>query len=165
MGSPEEADAALNNLESYEFEGRTLRMNYAQQKKKKPSPPPPLMPGPTFNMFVANLPFEAKSKDLKEFFIAEGADVVSAEVIFQDNHSNLEKKLKRPFLLSLTSRQFVKHRKEDGSQSDGTSGELESDKISSWELGGWGVYDRGSIFLQNSHQENSKILQNDIGCL
>jgi polyadenylate-binding protein len=77
-------------------------MNYAQQKKKKPSPPPPLMPGPTFNMFVANLPFEAKSKDLKEFFIAEGADVVSAEVIFQDNHSNLEKKLKRPFLLSLT---------------------------------------------------------------
>jgi polyadenylate-binding protein len=60
-------------------------MNYAQQKKKKPSPPPPLMPGPTFNLFLVNLPFEAKSKDLKEFFIAEGADVVSAEVIFQDN--------------------------------------------------------------------------------
>jgi len=68
-----------------EFEGRTLKMNYAKAKKKKPSPPPPPKPGPTFNLFVANLPFEAKSKDLKEFFIAEGANVVSAEIIFHDN--------------------------------------------------------------------------------
>jgi len=62
-----------------------LKMNYAKAKKKKPSPPPPPKPGPTFNLFVANLPFEAKSKDLKEFFIAEGANVVSAEIIFHDN--------------------------------------------------------------------------------
>ncbi|XP_052306875.1 28 kDa ribonucleoprotein, chloroplastic-like [Populus trichocarpa] len=137
MGSPEEADAAHNNLESYEFEGRNLRMNYAQQKKKKPSPPPPLMPGPTFNLFLANLPFEAKSKDLKELFIAEGADVVSAEVIFQDNPRRstgyglvaFKTRKEAEEALSTFSDKFVKHREEDGSQSDGTSGELESDKV------------------------------------
>ncbi|KAF9682495.1 hypothetical protein SADUNF_Sadunf05G0114800 [Salix dunnii] len=148
MGSPEEAVAALTNLESYEFEGRTLKMNYAKSKKKKPSPP---KPGPTFNLFVANLPFEAKSKDLKEFFIAEGANVVSAEVIFHDNPRRpsgygfvafktrkeaddalstfSEKEFIGRQLRVARSRQFVKQRKEDASQSDGTSGELESDKV------------------------------------
>ncbi|KAB5557070.1 hypothetical protein DKX38_007979 [Salix brachista] len=151
MGSPEEAVAARTNLESYEFEGRTLKMNYAKLKKKKPSPPPPPKPGPTFNLFVANLPFEAKSKDLKEFFIAEGANVVSAEVIFHDNPRRpsgygfvafktrkeaddalstfSEKEFIGRQLRVARSRQFVKQRKEDASQSDGTSGELESDKI------------------------------------
>ncbi|KAJ7006887.1 hypothetical protein NC653_006061 [Populus alba x Populus x berolinensis] len=144
MGSPEEADAALNNLESYCFEDELCT------KKKKPSPPPPLMPGPTFNLFVANLPFEAKSKDLKEFFIAEGADVVSAEVIFQDN----------PWRSTGYGLVAFKTRKEAEEALSTFSA-----KISSRELGGGGVYDRGSIFLQNSHKENSKILQNDIGCL
>uniref|UniRef100_A0A6M2ER84 RRM domain-containing protein n=1 Tax=Populus davidiana TaxID=266767 RepID=A0A6M2ER84_9ROSI len=151
MGSPEEAVAALNNLESYEFEGRTLKMNYAKAKKKKPSPPPPPKPGPTFNLFVANLPFESKSKDLKEFFIAEGANVVSAEIIFHDNPRRpsgygfvafktkkeadyaistfSEKEFMGRQLRVARSRQFVKQRKEDASQSDGTSGELESEKV------------------------------------
>ncbi|KAG5245794.1 hypothetical protein OIU77_019523 [Salix suchowensis] len=151
MGSPEEAVAALTNLESYEFEGRTLKMNYAKLKKKKPSPPPPPKPGPTFNLFVANLPYEAKSKDLKEFFITEGANVVSAEVIFHDNPRRpsgygfvafktrkeaddalstfSEKEFIGRQLRVARSRQFVKQRKEDASHSDGTSGELESDKI------------------------------------
>ncbi|KAJ6681829.1 RNA RECOGNITION MOTIF RRM DOMAIN CONTAINING PROTEIN [Salix koriyanagi] len=143
MGSPEEAVAALTNLESYEFEGRTLKMNYAKLKKKKPSPPPPPKPGPTFNLFVANLPFEAKSKDLKEFFITEGANVVSAEVIFHDNPRRpsgygfvafktrkeaddalstfSEKEFIGRQLRVARSRQFVKQRKEDASHSDGTS--------------------------------------------
>ncbi len=60
-------------------------MNYAKLKKKKPSPPPPPKPAATFNLFVANLPFEAKAKDLKEFFNAEGTDVVSAEIVYHDN--------------------------------------------------------------------------------
>ncbi|KAJ6919814.1 hypothetical protein NC651_013686 [Populus alba x Populus x berolinensis] len=134
-----------------EFEGRTLKMNYAKAKKKKPSPPPPPKPGPTFNLFVANLPFEAKSKDLKEFFIAEGANVVSAEIIFHDNPRRpsgygfvafktkkeadyaistfSEKEFMGRQLRVARSRQFVKQRKEDASQSDGTSGELESEKV------------------------------------
>lgn len=60
-------------------------MNFAKLKKKKPSPPPPPKPAPTFNLFVANLPFEAKAKDLEEFFNNEGTDVVSAEIVYQDN--------------------------------------------------------------------------------
>lgn len=62
-------------------------MHDQKRKKPPPPPPPPPMPGPAFNLSVANLPFEAKPKDLKELFIAEGANVVSAEVIFQDHPS------------------------------------------------------------------------------
>lgn len=39
----------------------------------------------TFNLFVANLSFEARGKDLREFFKSEGYDVVSAEVMFHEN--------------------------------------------------------------------------------
>ncbi|OIW21840.1 hypothetical protein TanjilG_12949 [Lupinus angustifolius] len=88
MGSPEEALQAMKNLESSEFEGRIIKLNYAKPKKKK-TPPPTSAPKPEilFNLFVANLSYEARSKDLKEFFdsgIGSGS-VVSAEVIFHDN--------------------------------------------------------------------------------
>ncbi|KAE9587114.1 hypothetical protein Lal_00004773 [Lupinus albus] len=87
MGSPEEALQAMKNLESSEFEGRIIKLNYAKPKKKK-TPPPTAAPKPEvlFNLFVANLSYEARSKDLKEFFdsgIGSGS-VVSAEVIFHD---------------------------------------------------------------------------------
>ncbi|MFQ6621967.1 hypothetical protein Gotur_002864 [Gossypium turneri] len=85
MASPEEALAALNNLESYELEGRTLRLNYAKAKKKKAAPPEKPKPVPAFNLFVANLSYEVRAKHLKEFFSSEGANVVSAEVIFHDS--------------------------------------------------------------------------------
>ncbi|KAG6591682.1 28 kDa ribonucleoprotein, chloroplastic-like [Cucurbita moschata] len=84
MGSPEEALAAVNNLESYEFGGRTLKLNYAKVKKEKPSPP--VKPNPvTFNLFVANLPFDARAKDLREFFDSGSGNVVSAQIIFHEN--------------------------------------------------------------------------------
>ncbi|KDP41428.1 hypothetical protein JCGZ_15835 [Jatropha curcas] len=145
MGSAEEADAAVKNLESYEFEGRTLRINYAKIKKKKETPPPP-KPGPTFNLFVANLPFEAKEKELKEFFNAEGTDVVSAEIIYHDNPRRPSgygfvafktKKQADDALSAFTgkifmgrpirvarSRQFVRQERKDGS--DDTSTDLNS---------------------------------------
>ncbi|KAE8679780.1 metallophosphoesterase 1-like [Hibiscus syriacus] len=85
MASPEEALAALNNIESYEFEGRTLRLNYAKPKQKKAPPPEKPKPVPAFILFVANLSYEVRAKHLKEFFSSEGANVVSAEVIFHDN--------------------------------------------------------------------------------
>ncbi|CAK7347194.1 unnamed protein product [Dovyalis caffra] len=152
MGSPEEAVAALNNLESFvRVRGPYSEAELCKAKKKKPSPPPPPKPGPTFNLFVANLPFEAKSKDLKEFFIAEGANVVSAEIIFHDNPRRSsgygfvafktrkeadvalstfsEKAFMGRQLRVARSKQFVKKRTEDASQSDGTSDELESDKV------------------------------------
>ncbi|XP_027354055.1 28 kDa ribonucleoprotein, chloroplastic [Abrus precatorius] len=85
MGSPEEALAAFNSLEAYEFEGRVIKLNYARPKKKKTPPPVKPKPEVTFNLFVANLSYEARSKDLSEFFNAGTGRVVSAEVVFHDN--------------------------------------------------------------------------------
>ncbi|KAK4746113.1 hypothetical protein SAY87_012425 [Trapa incisa] len=85
MGSPEEAIAALGNLESYEFEGRTLKLNYAKLQKKKPSPTMQPRKFPTFNLFVANLSYEARAKDLKELFSSQSSSVASAQVIFHEN--------------------------------------------------------------------------------
>ncbi|KAK3025956.1 hypothetical protein RJ639_040872 [Escallonia herrerae] len=85
MGSHEEALAAFTNLESYEFEGRILKLAWAEPKKKRPSTPMQPKPVPIHNLFVANLPFQARAKDLKEFFNAENANVVSAEIIFNEN--------------------------------------------------------------------------------
>lgn len=39
----------------------------------------------TYNIFVANLSYEARSKNLREFFDTGSGSVVSAEVIFYDN--------------------------------------------------------------------------------
>ncbi|XP_073134728.1 28 kDa ribonucleoprotein, chloroplastic [Henckelia pumila] len=82
MSSNEEAVAALNDLDSKEFEGRVLKLDWANPKKKKPSSPP--KPKAVHNLFVANLPFQARGKDLKEFFNANGGIAVSAEVVFLD---------------------------------------------------------------------------------
>ncbi|KAK6940201.1 RNA recognition motif domain [Dillenia turbinata] len=83
MSSPEEALAALNNLESYEYEGRTLKLNYARPRKKKPSSAPPKSEM-KYDLFVGNLPYDAKAKDVKEFFNSSNANVVSAEIIYYD---------------------------------------------------------------------------------
>ncbi|GAB4844988.1 hypothetical protein Ancab_038381 [Ancistrocladus abbreviatus] len=85
MGSPEEAIEALRKLEAHEFEGRTLKLNYARPRKKKPSPPVQPKRPLTYNLFVTNLPFVARGKDLRDFFGSGGSQVVSAEVIFHDN--------------------------------------------------------------------------------
>lgn len=62
-----------------------MKLNYAKPRKKKPSPP--VHPGqvPTFNLFVANLSYEARAKDLREFFDSGSGIVASAEVIFHEN--------------------------------------------------------------------------------
>ncbi|PSR99854.1 RNA-binding protein [Actinidia chinensis var. chinensis] len=85
MGSHEEALAALENLESSEFEGRTLRLTWARSIKKKPNPAAQPKPVPIHNLFVANLPYQARAKDLKELFNSENANVVTAEIIFHEN--------------------------------------------------------------------------------
>ncbi|XP_076902548.1 28 kDa ribonucleoprotein, chloroplastic-like [Bidens hawaiensis] len=85
MGSHEEASAALANLQSYEFMGRTLNLTWAKPKKIKTSSPAQPKPAPVHNLFVANLSFRARSKDLLEFFNAENSNAVSAEIIFNQN--------------------------------------------------------------------------------
>ncbi|EEF48564.1 ribonucleoprotein, chloroplast, putative [Ricinus communis] len=148
MGSPEEAATAIKSLDSYEFEGRSLKMNYAKLKKEKPLPPLPPKPVPTFNLFVANLPFDAKDNDLKEFFKSEGADIASAEIVYH-NHDKPRKpsgygfvafKTKKEADAALStfadkvfmgrpirvarSKQFVRQPREEGQQSDDTSTDL-----------------------------------------
>lgn len=61
-----------------------LKINWAKSKPKKKTPPTP-KPSPIHNLFVSNFPFQARAKDLKEFFNANNGNVVSAEIIFQDN--------------------------------------------------------------------------------
>lgn len=69
-----------------EYEGRSLRLAWAKPRKKKITPPPvPPEQVPIHNLFVANLPYQARGKDLMEFFNSENANVVSAEVIFREN--------------------------------------------------------------------------------
>ncbi|KAK1406732.1 hypothetical protein QVD17_38340 [Tagetes erecta] len=86
MGSHEEALAAFTNLQSYEFMGRTLNLTWAKPKKtKQPSSPAESKPAPVHNLFVANLSFKARAKDLVEFFNAENSNAVSAEIIFNQN--------------------------------------------------------------------------------
>lgn len=85
MGSPEEALTALAHLESYEFEGRTLKVKYARLRKTPPPPSVPSKPQTPYNLFVANLSYEVRGKNLREFFDSGNNNVVSAEVIFREN--------------------------------------------------------------------------------
>ncbi|XP_062097289.1 28 kDa ribonucleoprotein, chloroplastic isoform X2 [Humulus lupulus] len=148
MGSPEEALAALNNLQSTEVEGRVITLDYARPRKKKVGTPPQPRPEVTFNLFVANLSFEARAKDLKEFFNYEGHSVVSAEVIFHENprrslgYGFVSFKSKKEAEAALTSvqgklfmgrpirvarsKQFVKQPAIEGAESEDTSPELNS---------------------------------------
>ncbi|KAJ7958966.1 28 kDa ribonucleoprotein, chloroplastic-like [Quillaja saponaria] len=148
MGSPEEALAALTNLELSEYEGRQLKISYARPRKEKS--PPPVQPEPiTFNLFVANLSFEARSKHLREFFDSGSGNVVSAEVIFHQaprrslGYGFVSFKSKKEAEAALSefqgkifmgrpirvarSRQFVKQPKEESPQSEDTTDELSSD--------------------------------------
>ncbi|KAM7520806.1 hypothetical protein LguiB_019768 [Lonicera macranthoides] len=79
MGSHEEAVAALTNLQSYEFDGRTLNLDWAKPRKKNP---PRQKVVPIHNLYVTNIPYQARAKHLREFFNADKRNVVSAEIIF-----------------------------------------------------------------------------------
>ncbi|GKV09400.1 hypothetical protein SLEP1_g20908 [Rubroshorea leprosula] len=148
MGSPEEALEALTKLNLSEFEGRVLRLNFAKHRRKKPATSVSPKPAIAFNLFVANLSYEARAKHLREFFSSEGANVVSAEVIFHDNprkssgYGFVSFKSKKEAEAALSAfqgkvfmgrpirvargRQFVKAQSEEGSKSDDKSIELNS---------------------------------------
>ncbi|KAG1342317.1 29 kDa ribonucleoprotein B, chloroplastic [Cocos nucifera] len=82
MASEEEALAALNNLNSYDLDGRMIKVEFARSLKKDCSLA--MIPVTKFNVFVGNLAWRVRSRDLRELFNASG-NVLSAEVIFQSN--------------------------------------------------------------------------------
>lgn len=68
-----------------EFEGRILKLDWAKPKEKTNPVAQKPKPAPIHNLFVANLPYQARAKDLKEFFNSENGNAVSADVIFHEN--------------------------------------------------------------------------------
>ncbi|KAJ8471804.1 hypothetical protein OPV22_026147 [Ensete ventricosum] len=76
MASEEEALAALSHLNSYDLDGRVIKVEFARSVKKAPVP--------KYNVFVGNLTWRVRSRDLRELFNGSG-NILSAEVIFQSN--------------------------------------------------------------------------------
>uniref|UniRef100_A0A0V0HPW4 Putative 28 kDa ribonucleoprotein, chloroplastic-like n=1 Tax=Solanum chacoense TaxID=4108 RepID=A0A0V0HPW4_SOLCH len=88
MSSGEEAQAAIDKLDSYELSGRIIRVEFAKRFKKPPGAPPPSTPpqGETrHKLYVSNLAWKVRSTQLREFFSAN-YNPISARVIF-DNAS------------------------------------------------------------------------------
>lgn len=81
MASEEEAIAALNNLNSYDLDGRVIKVEFARSLKKNPSTAT-AVPVQKYIVFVGNLAWRVKSQDLRELFNTSG-NVLSADVIFQ----------------------------------------------------------------------------------
>ncbi|GMJ15102.1 hypothetical protein HRI_005179400 [Hibiscus trionum] len=83
MASGEEAQAAVDQLDSNEVSGRIIRVEFAK-RLKKPSPPSPQPIIPSretgHKLYVSNLAWKVRSSHLREFFSA--FNPVSARVIF-----------------------------------------------------------------------------------
>jgi RNA recognition motif-containing protein len=60
-----------------EFEGRVINLKYARPKKEK------TLPSAERTLFVGNLSFGTRAKDLREFFDSGTSKVVSADVVFR----------------------------------------------------------------------------------
>ncbi|KAJ0984645.1 hypothetical protein J5N97_003001 [Dioscorea zingiberensis] len=82
MASEEDALAALNGLNSYDLDGRVIKVEFARSLKKNPSLETTTIEKHT--VFVGNLAWRVRSRDLREFF-APNHNVISAEVIFHSN--------------------------------------------------------------------------------
>ncbi|XWS62163.1 hypothetical protein CRYUN_Cryun07bG0187500 [Craigia yunnanensis] len=83
MASGEEAQAAVDKLDSLEVSGRIIRVEFAR-RFKKPSPPSPQPIVPSretrHKLYVSNLAWKVRSSHLREFFSA--FNPVSARVVF-----------------------------------------------------------------------------------
>ncbi|KAG9440313.1 hypothetical protein H6P81_020478 [Aristolochia fimbriata] len=81
MGSEEEAVQALTELDSYELDGRVIKVEYSRSKKKSSSPPN--APMRKFNVFVGNLAWRVRSNDLRDLFGYPSDTVLSADIVHQ----------------------------------------------------------------------------------
>ncbi|XP_042438325.1 29 kDa ribonucleoprotein B, chloroplastic-like isoform X2 [Zingiber officinale] len=82
MASENEAVAALNHLNSYDLDGRVIKVEFARSVKK--TPVTEAEPVPKYNVFVGNLSRRVRSQDLREFFSGSG-NVLSAKLIYHTN--------------------------------------------------------------------------------
>ncbi|KAK8489748.1 hypothetical protein V6N13_046945 [Hibiscus sabdariffa] len=83
MASGEEAQAAVDNLNSHEVSGRIIRVEFARRfKRPLPASTQPSVPSPEprHKLYVSNLNWKVRSTHLREFFSA--FNPVSARVIF-----------------------------------------------------------------------------------
>ncbi|XXG61148.1 hypothetical protein AAC387_Pa04g2874 [Persea americana] len=83
MGSEEEALAALENLDSYELDGRVIKVEFSRSLKKKPSVTADSVK--MYDVFVGNLAWKVTSSDLTEFFGGENGNALRAEVVYHTN--------------------------------------------------------------------------------
>ncbi|KAL5705118.1 hypothetical protein ACHQM5_023733 [Ranunculus cassubicifolius] len=81
MGSEEEAIEAISKLESSEYEGRSISVAYAKSLKNRR--PVDEVAVPRCDVFVANLSWKVKAKDLKEFFGSMNEHIASAQITYQ----------------------------------------------------------------------------------
>ncbi|XWS49553.1 hypothetical protein CRYUN_Cryun12cG0012900 [Craigia yunnanensis] len=83
MASGEDAQAAVDKLDSHEVSGRIIRVEFAR-RFKRPSPPSPQPIVPSretcHKLYVSNLAWKVRSSHLREFFSA--FNPVSARVVF-----------------------------------------------------------------------------------
>ncbi|KAA3475830.1 33 kDa ribonucleoprotein, chloroplastic-like [Gossypium australe] len=85
MASGEEAQAAIDKLDSLEVSGRIIRVEFSR-RLKKPSPPSsePIVPSreTRHKLYVSNLAWKVRSSHLREFFSA--FNPVSVRVVFSN---------------------------------------------------------------------------------
>ncbi|RWR81018.1 ribonucleoprotein A, chloroplastic [Cinnamomum micranthum f. kanehirae] len=87
MVSGKDAQAVIDKFNSYELEGRIIKVEFAKRMRKPPPPPPPPPEGAVVRetrhkIYVSNLQWKVRSSHLKEFFSAT-CKPVSARVVFE----------------------------------------------------------------------------------
>ncbi|GMJ16064.1 hypothetical protein HRI_005275600 [Hibiscus trionum] len=83
MASGEEAQAAVDSLNSHEVSGRIIKVEFARRfKRRSPASTQPMVPSPEprHKLYVSNLNWKVRSSHLREIFSA--FNPVSARVVF-----------------------------------------------------------------------------------
>ncbi|KAJ0106089.1 hypothetical protein Patl1_18188 [Pistacia atlantica] len=80
MSTVEEAEKAVETLNSYDLDGRLLTVNKAAPRGTEPERPPRVFE-PAFRIYVGNLPWEVDNSRLEQVF-SEHGKVVSARVVY-----------------------------------------------------------------------------------
>uniref|UniRef100_A0A0D9W8T3 RRM domain-containing protein n=1 Tax=Leersia perrieri TaxID=77586 RepID=A0A0D9W8T3_9ORYZ len=81
MATAEEAVAAVEKLNSLDIFGRTIRVEFSKSFRKPAPPPPPGTIVERHKLYVSNLPWKARSSNMKEFF--SKFNPLSAKVVFE----------------------------------------------------------------------------------
>ncbi|TVU15966.1 hypothetical protein EJB05_39511, partial [Eragrostis curvula] len=85
MSTAEEAAAAVEKLNASDVKGRTIKVDFSRTFRKPAPPPSAGTIVERHKLYVSNLPWKARSPDLKEFF--SKFNPLSARVVFNDKKS------------------------------------------------------------------------------